>query len=442
MAANLKTYKIDGMDCAHCAQTITNGVSKFPGVSDVEVDFVGGTLKFAGEVPETALRERVSALGYKVVDSSVGVEPRSAPTSENGVIAFARYLLGETNTRLAVIGGVLIVVGVLASLFSQTLASILFIAATLIALYPLARSGINNLRINHDFNINLLMTIAAIGALAIGETLEGATVVFLFAVGEALEGFTTDRARQSIRSLMTLVPATAIKLHNDHEQVVPVEDLAVGDLILVKAGERLPADGVITTGESGVDQAPVTGESVPVAKRTGDAVFAGTINGSGALEISVTHASADNTISRIIRMVEEAQSARAPSQRIVDQIARIYTPAVVVVALIVALVPPLIFNAPFYDVGDTHGWLYRALSLLVIACPCALVISTPVTVISAITAAARRGVLIKGGAHLEALAGVQSLRLRQNGHADTGQADRHGGALGRLRDRRGLFALR
>ncbi len=358
MAANLKTYKIDGMDCAHCAQTITNGVSKFPGVSNVEVDFVGGTLKFSGEVADDALRERVSALGYKVVDDEpVGAGLKPAPTHENAIIAFARYLLRETNTRLAVIGGGLIVVGVIASLFSEPLATMLFVAATLIALYPLARSGINNLRINHDFNINLLMTIAAIGALAIGETLEGATVVFLFAVGEALEGFTTDRARQSIRSLMTLVPATATKLYDgQHELTIPVTDLAVGDLILVKAGERLPADGVIAAGESGIDQAPITGESVPVAKQAGDTVFAGTINGSGALEINVTHTTADNTISRIIRMVEEAQSARAPSQRIVDRIARVYTPAITVVALLVALVPPLLFNAPFYDVGR-RAWL-------------------------------------------------------------------------------------
>ncbi len=342
-------------------------------------------------------------------------------TGENAIIAFARYLLRETNTRLAVIGGGLIVVGAMASLISGELATILFVAATLIALYPLARSGIANLRINHDFNINLLMTIAAIGALAIGETLEAATVVFLFAVGEALEGFTTDRARQSIRSLMALVPATAIKLEGEQERVVPVAELAAGDLILVKPGERLPADGVIAAGESGIDQAPVTGESVPVAKQPGDSVFAGTINGSGALEINVTHATADNTISRIIRMVEEAQSARAPSQRIVDQIARVYTPAVVVVALIVALVPPLLFNAPFYDTADMHGWLYRALSLLVIACPCALVISTPVTVISAITAAARRGVLIKGGAYLEALAGVKAFAFDKTGTLTQGK---------------------
>jgi Cd2+/Zn2+-exporting ATPase len=211
------------------------------------------------------------------------------------------------------------------------------------------------------------------------------------------------------------VPSTAIKLQDDHEHVVPVEELALDDLILVKPGERLPADGVIASGESSIDQAPVTGESVPVYKTVGAEVFAGTINGSGALEVRVSRPTADNTINRIIRMVEEAQSVRAPSQRTVDRFARIYTPAVVVVALVVALVPPLLFNAPFYDVNGEHGWLYRALSLLVIACPCALVISTPVTVISAIAAAARRGVLIKGGAHLEALATVKAFAFDKTG---------------------------
>ncbi len=226
MATNSKLYHVEGMDCAHCAQTITNGVSKFPGVHNVEVDFIGGTLKFEGEVERDTLAQRISALGYQLADDSAAPAPKSAPSTENGIIAFARYLLRETDTRLAVIGGAGILLGLLISLISGTAATVIYIAATLIALYPLARSGINNLRINHDFSINLLMSIAAVGALLIGQMLEAATVVFLFAVGEALEGFTTDRARQSIRSLMTLVPATAIKLRAGQEQVVPVADLA------------------------------------------------------------------------------------------------------------------------------------------------------------------------------------------------------------------------
>ena len=418
MAAQQK-YKINGMDCLDCARTITNGVSKFPGVSNVAVDHIGGTLVFDGDVPLDQLKQRIEALGYKMADESAA--PTPAAPIENGVIAFARYLLSEDETRLAVIGGAIILLGVLASFVNGTLATALYIVATLIALYPVARSGFANLRINHDFSINLLMTIAAVGALLIGETLEAATVVFLFAVGEALEGFSTARASQSIRSLMTLVPPTAIKLHDDHEQVVPVDELAIDDLLLIKPGERLPADGVIAKGESGLNQAPVTGESMPVNKRIGDDVFAGTINGSGALEVRVTKRTADNTINRIIRLVEEAQSVRAPSQRLVDQIARVYTPMITLVALLVAILPPLLFNAPFYDVAGEHGWLYRALSLLVIACPCALVISTPVTVISAIAAAARRGVLIKGGAHLEALATVRAFAFDKTGTLTTGK---------------------
>jgi Cd2+/Zn2+-exporting ATPase len=416
-----KTYKINGMDCLDCARTISNGVSKFPGVSNVQVDYVTGKLEFSGEVERDALRQRVEALGYKLVDGIVESAAAQPVRQENGGIAFVRFLLTAEETRFAVIGGGIILLGVLASLFSYAAASALYVVATIIALLPVARSGINNLRINHDFSINMLMTIAALGALLIGETLEAATVVFLFAVGEALEGFSTERARQSIRSLMTLVPATAIKLHDDHEHVVPVDELAVDDVILVKPGERLPADGVIASGESGINQAPVTGESMPINKRAGDTVFAGTINGAGALEVRVTQLTADNTINRIIRMVEEAQSVRAPSQRLVDQIARVYTPAVVVVALALALLPPLLFGAPFYDTAGEHGWLYRALSLLVIACPCALVISTPVTVISAISAAARRGVLIKGGAHLEALATIKVFAFDKTGTLTSGK---------------------
>lgn len=422
-----KTYRIGGMDCAHCAETIEKGVSRLPGVMQAQVDLASATMTLEGDVAEHVLRQRVEALGYRLEDEIVAGEPRHVfPTDKEvgGIIGFIRYLLSQTNTRLAVAGGVIILVGVAAALLgaNETLVNLIYVVATLVALYPVAVSGVRALWINRDFNINLLMTIAAVGAILIDETLEAATVVFLFAIGEALEGYTTDRARQSIRSLMTLAPARAILLQDGREIDVPVESLVAGDVILVKPGERIPMDGKVLRGESGVDQSPVTGESIPVQKSRDDEVFAGTINGSGALEISVTRLAADNTIQRIIRLVEEAQSVRAPSQRLIDQFARVYTPAVVLIAAFVAVVPPLLFNAPFYDLADgTHGWLYRALSLLVIACPCALVISTPVTVISAITAAARRGVLIKGGAHLEMLGRVRAFAFDKTGTLTRGK---------------------
>jgi Cd2+/Zn2+-exporting ATPase len=202
---------------------------------------------------------------------------------------------------------------------------------------------------------------------------------------------------------------------------VPVAELRIDDRLLVRPGEQIPMDGVIMAGAGGVNQAPITGEGLPVAKGPGDSVYAGTINGESALEIRVTRLAADNTLSRIIRLVEEAQSVRAPSQRLIDRFAQIYTPAVMALALLVAVIPPLLFNAPFYDAPDQRGWLYRALSMLVIACPCALVISTPVTVISAITAAARGGVLIKGGAHLEALGHVRVIAFDKTGTLTLGQ---------------------
>ncbi len=437
-----KTYKIQGMDCAHCAEELEEGVGRLSGVNHVQVDFATAKMIVEGDVPLPLLKQRVEALGKKIADpnESVGAGLRPAQNDTNVVLAFVQYLLGETETRLALVGGGIILATLVASLLglSPAIANWLYIAATLIALYPIARSGLNNLLINRSFNINLLMTIAAIGAIFIGEMLEAATVIFLFAVGEALEGYNAERARRSLRSLMDLAPAQAIRLRRDapsflssenviwlsapSEEIVPVEALEIGDTILVKPGERVAMDGVVIAGSSGVNQAPITGESMPVHKTVSAEVFAGSINGEGALEVRVTHLAADNTLSRIIQLVEEAQSVRAPSQRLIDQFAHYYTPGVVIVALLVAIIPPLFFNAPFYDVpGETHGWLYRALTLLVIACPCALVISTPVTIISAITAAARRGILIKGGAHLESLGLVRAMAFDKTGTLTQGK---------------------
>ncbi|MDX1992683.1 MAG: heavy metal translocating P-type ATPase [bacterium] len=421
-----QTYTVRGMDCADCARTVEKGVSSLTGVQTVQVDFATQKLRLTGEIAHETLRQRVEALGYGLDDPAA---PKAETTpSRGGVLGFGLYLLRERETQWALAGGALIALAAVLSLLNlpALLVNVLFVLAIAVAGWPIARSGLRTLFINRDFNINLLMTIAAVGAVVIGETFEGALVIFLFAVGEALEGYTADRARDSLRGLMALAPAKALRLRGDPmlmrvEEEVPVEALQVGDFILVKPGERIPMDGEVVRGMSSVNQATITGESIPVSKEAGEAVFAGTINGEGALEIRVTRLAADSTLSRIIQLVEEAQSVRAPSQRAIDQFARVYTPAVVAFAALVAIVPPLLFNAPFLDTPDGHGWLYRALALLVIACPCALVISTPVTVISAITAAARRGVLIKGGAYLEALAGLKALAFDKTGTLTRGE---------------------
>jgi len=411
-----KTYIITGMDCAECASTVQKGVSSLDGVTSARVDLATSKLHLIGEVPLDRLEQRVKALGYGL-EANAPIVPKKA--LRGGVLGFWDYLVSRRETQLALIGGALILATLLATALHipVLVQDSMLVVALATAGFPIARSGVRALFINRDFNINLLMTIAAVGALLIGQPLEGAVVIFLFAIGESLEGYTADRARDSLRSLMDIAPQTANVIAADGgESVLPVEHLAIDDRIRVKPGERIPMDGVVQLGESDVNQAPITGESVPVYKAPGAEVFAGTVNGGGMLTIRVTRLSADNTLSRIIHLVEEASSVRAPSQRLIDQFARVYTPAVVIIATLVALVPPIFFGAPFLDVlGTPHGWLYRALSMLVIACPCALVISAPVTVISAITRAARRGVLIKGGAYLEALGGVRAVAFDKTG---------------------------
>ena len=363
---------------------------------------------------------------------------------------FLGFMLDEPDTILALVGAVLILPGLILNELLPMLGrqhpilNVFSIVAMVIAGYPIALSAWKSLIENHEFNINVLMTIASIGAIFIGAYTEAGLVMVLFAFGEALEGYTEERARDSIRRLMTVIPQNATLLrpsmdcqvHKSQDgytgcscplceptaQTVGVEELQIGDKILVKPGERIPMDGLIITGVSSVNQAPITGESIPVFKDSGRRVLASSINGEGTLEIEVTHLSEDNTISRLIRMVGKAQENRAATQRFVDKFAKTYTPAVIGLALLVAAVPPFFFNAPFFNpASNIHGWLYRALGLLVIACPCALVISTPVSIISAITNAARNGVLIKGGAHLETLSKVAAIAFDKTGTLTKGK---------------------
>ncbi len=278
--------------------------------------------------------------------------------------------------------------------------------------FPAALKALRKLQLD----MNVLMTVAVAGAWAVGEGAEGAAVVFLFAFSELLESWSVGRARRAIASLLKLTPQTAlVRGEGGSFNEVPVDQVAVGSEISVRSGSRVPLDGEIAVGDSAVNQAPITGESVPVDKKPGDPVYAGTINGEGSLTVRVTKAANDSTLARIIKLVEEAEGQKAPTQRFVDKFARIYTPAVFVVALLVALVPPLIMGAAWSD------WTYRALVLLVIACPCALVIATPVSIVSGLTALARRGVLIKGGAHLEAVGKLRALAVDKTGTITQGK---------------------
>jgi len=413
-----RQYKIGNMDCAGCAREVESAVGKLEGVHFARVDFLSNTLQLIGDVEIDRLRAQVEAVGKTISAGEANEAQQQFEVKRVGVLGFWDYLLSRPASRLALVGGALLLIAIAADVFRLLpgdAGDLLYGLAMLVAIKPIAESGIKALRINREFNINLLMTVAAVGALFLGEYLEAATVIFLFAIGEALEGYTADRARDSLRSLIALKPPTAHRIAGAETEIVAVEDLDLGDLIRVLPGERIPMDGGVTAGRSAVDQAHITGESLPVEKAPGDDVFAGSINGAAALELRVSRLSKDSTLSRIIDMLQNAQARRAPSQRLIDRFAHYYTPVVALAALALAFIPPLFFGGSFWNSAEGTGWLYRALSMLVIACPCALVISTPVTVISAITAAARQGVLIKGGAPLETLAGSKVIAFDKTG---------------------------
>jgi Zn2+/Cd2+-exporting ATPase len=445
------TFHITGMDCAACAQSIETAVSRLDGVQEASLNFTTETLQVTGSLARPVIVARVEEMGYSVSGNVAG-RPLRVQDSVNSKreLSFWGYMWQRPATRLALLGALFILPGVLFhELFPGLgLDTPLFHLTSLIALLlaggPIARSAWRSLRINRDLNINVLMSIAAVGAVIIGAYTEAGLVMVLFAMGEALEGYTGARARASIRGLMAVAPneATVLRPCIDcqghlgqngyvggpcpfcgvEEQRVSVDDLVVGDRIVVKPGERIAMDGRVLAGETAVNQAPITGESRLIETGPGDSVFASSINGSGSLEIEVTHRAADNTISRLIQMVAEAQERKAPAQRFVDQFARIYTPLVVVLALLVAVLPPLLWGQPFWSATDpTQGWLYRGLALLVVACPCALVISTPVSIISAISNGARQGVLFKGGAYLEALSRIKAIAFDKTGTLTHGQ---------------------
>lgn len=419
-------FIIKGMDCTNCARTVEKGVGQLEGIDSTELNFTTERLRIQGEVPRETVIQRVRELGYDVAEVEADQSAAEAPARN-----FWQFMWRRSETRSALIGALLILPGLILTEIAQIehpVIAVFSLLALFIAGWPVAQSAWRSLRINREININVLMTVAAVGAVIIGAYTEAGMVMVLFAIGEGLEGYTADKARQSIRSLMDVMPQHAVRLDKDDccssvsETVVPISELKVGDVIVVKPGERIPMDGRVQAGQSAVNQAPITGESQLIPKDKGEDVFASSINGEGALEIEVTHLAADNTIARLIKLVEEAQENRAPAQRFVDRFAQYYTPIVMVIALLVATVPPLFFNQPFWNPNpETFGWLYRGLALLVVACPCALVISTPVSLISAISNGARHGVLFKGGAYVEALSRVKAIAFDKTGTLTAGQ---------------------
>jgi Cd2+/Zn2+-exporting ATPase len=391
---------VSGMDCSDEVKLVLDELKPLPGVEDVRVDLMNSRVAVIhdDETDPECFLERLSRAGLP------------ARLAANGKDAAA----GEGNNRqgihLVAISGGLTGIGLLlhwSKIGPEWLTTVCFVGAILSGgrfIFPKAVGAAR--RLSPD--MNLLMTIAVTGAALIGEWSEGAAVTFLFGLSELLESLGLARARRAIRSLLELAPATALVLRGDRYEEVPVESVAIGEKVLARSGQRIPVDGNVIGGDSTVNQAPITGESAPVDKRAGDTVFSGTINGEGSLQIEATKNAGDTVLARIVQLVSEAQSQKAPSERFVDVFAKYYTPAVMLLAALIFVVP-ILFG------GDVGTWFYRSLVLLVIACPCALVISTPVSVVSGLTAMARRGVLIKGGAALEALGKLRALALDKTG---------------------------
>jgi Zn2+/Cd2+-exporting ATPase len=394
--------RVEGMDCASCAATVERRVSALPGVSKATVNFAAGRLD-AEHDPGLSLEElegAVRAAGYGVAKTE---EAERTPFWRT-----LRALLTATAALLFLVGLALSVAG------APEIARVgAYLAAIVVGGLPIFRAAIAGLRARH-LDMNVLMSAAMVGAVGIGQWAEAASVVVLFAAGNALQVYAIDRTRGAARALAVLAPEVVLVRRDGSERLLGAGEVAVGETVVVRPGERLALDGEVLEGDTTVDESPVTGESTPVEKGPGDALYSGSLNGGGGLLVRVLREAGDSTLQRIARLVEEAQTSKAPAEQFVDRFSRVYTPIVVAAAVVLAVVPPVLG-------GEFGTWFYRALALLIIACPCALVISTPVTVVSGIGAASRRGILVKGGAALEAAGRLKALAFDKTGTLTEGR---------------------
>lgn len=401
--------QVNGMDCPSCAKTIQSNLEQLPGVNEASISFGSGRLNVSYDsqgITQKDIFRRVESLGYQIqpvvalADRTESARQNTTSSQESSKSApkskVWKFWLTTRRGQTVILSGLGLVLGLIAHSLglSVWVERVFYGVGMLVAGFPIARAGWFAL-LSREADMNLLMTISALGACILGDWIEGAMVVFLFSLGTTLQTFTLGRTRNAIQDLMDLTPSVATVKRDGEEITIPISNIEVGEIITVRPGQRIALDGTVISGIGAIDQAPITGESIPVDKEPGDTVFAGTFNQTGYFEIKTTRQANETTMARIIHLVESAQSSRAKSQKWVDKFASVYTPVVIILAALIAFIPPLLFAQSLQD------WIYRALTLLVIACPCALVISTPVSIVSAIGAATRKGVLFKGGMSLE-----------------------------------------
>jgi Zn2+/Cd2+-exporting ATPase len=392
-----QTYRVQGFTCINCAGKFEENVKQLDGVIDAKVNFGAAKITVYGNTTIEKLEEAGAFENLKIYP-------------EKKIDAIKKESIWRQYSKVF-ISSIFIFIGYIGYFTigeNHWLTILAFAAAILLGGYTLFKTGLKNLT-HLDFDMKTLMTIAIIGAVIIEEWAEGAVVVVLFAISEGLEAYSMNKARASIQSLMELAPNEATIKRDNKEVVVNVEDIKIGDLLIIKPGEKIAMDGIVVSGKSTVNQATITGESQPVFKQINDEVYAGTVNEEGYLEVKVTKTAEDTTLAKIIHLVEEAQAERAPSQAFVDKFAKYYTPVIIGIAVLVALIPPLFFQQPWGE------WIYQGLAILVVGCPCALVVSTPVAIVTAIGAAAKQGVLIKGGIYLEEMAKVKAIAFDKTG---------------------------
>ncbi|MCZ0963796.1 heavy metal translocating P-type ATPase [Paracoccus benzoatiresistens] len=445
-----REWTVTGMDCAACTTKVSRAVERLPGVSEVRVALMAERLSLnlaPGTTEPEIIEATIRTLGFGIApkgqqaprkkafvlpdamplsraetpegkdESKVALPPlQDHDLAQDAPVERSKSWHQTGKGRLVILTGSLLALAWLVELLTSAEAGYwAFVAACLIGVIPVAKRALEALRMGQPFTIEGLMSIAAGGALLIGAAEEAALVIFLFALGEVLEGVAAGKARQGIQALANLVPKTALLEVAGQTRTVPAGRLQVGQVVLVRPGDRIPADGDIIEGTSGIDESPVTGENVPVTRSVGHGVFAGSINTEAALRIRVTKDPSDNTIARIIRLVEEAEEARAPTERFIDRFSQVYMPAVIALSALVVLVPPLAFGQ------DWSTWIYRGLALLLIGCPCALVISVPASIASALSSGAKRGLLMKGGAVIEAAARTTHVAFDKTGTLTRGR---------------------
>ncbi len=406
MSNNKLNIRVGNLDCTHDAAAIERGLTDFSGIEQLKIypksAKISLTYNPATTSPE-AVKEKLNEMGFP---PQKGLSMPEQPKPWHN----PKVLTSVASGGLLLLGFFLSLAGV-----AEIISLLIYVAAIFIGGYYFGREAVETLIYERKIGIELLMSIAAIVTMLMGQAGEGGMLVFLYSISEAIEGYTEEKTRSSVKALMDLAPKFALVRRNGQEQEIPVDELVVGDLFILKPGESVPTDGKVVSGTSSVNQAPVTGESVPVEKKGGDTVFAGSINGSGALELSATKAFADNTISRIIQMVEEAQERKGQSQRFIERFGDRYSPLVLLVGLLVAVVPPLFWG------GDWTEWVTRATVFIVAAAPCALVISIPITLVASLGTGARNGVLIKGGMYIEELAKIELVAMDKTGTITQGE---------------------